>query len=330
MPLLLNHHLLLLLLTHHHLHQAMANLGDTHTSTGGDPIWTPALPAAPYSHPENVANQLYEPSIPGQPIVSEITASSMRLTWAPPLSASTGSGAPPATIQYYRIYQQEYQWTINHKDHSSTGGSTPSDLTKDSLRYEEVTYSSDHPHKNDQDVTQLISFPGARNITITFHALTDLEYEHDWIQFLEYTKNPMHPPSSMDGNNRKDLPSEKYSGRASSLDPSHVSTSHSFDSVVYPWPGVGAQGSKPLVIQGDRCLFRFFTDSSVGSGNGTNPNSRWGYSFVAKGSYLIQSPSFIGAFVPVASHQQLSGSKDFPGKYTTQVVNNLKRATSYR
>jgi hypothetical protein len=56
---------------------------------------------------------------------------------------------------------------------------------------------------------------------------------------------------------------------------------HHFDSVVYPWPGVGS--IKPLVVQGDRVMYQFYSDHSVGSGNGTNLNSRWGYSFVATG-----------------------------------------------
>ena len=112
-------------------------------------------------------------------------------------------------------------------------------------------------------MTQLIAFPGAQNISITFSTLTDLEHNHDYVQFLEKRNDPSHPQSSInDGTIRKDLPSAKLTGRATTVSPGTIATSHSFDSVVYPWPGVG--NNPNLVIQGDRCLFQFFSDDSVG------------------------------------------------------------------
>ena len=243
---------------------ATANLGSTTAPTGGSPTWIPALPAAPFAHPEpSIPSALHEPSIPGTPVVSHIQSTSLRLSWNPPVSTSTGNNPPPATIEYYRIYKQEYQWTTNHRDGGSHGGSTPSDIHTETLRFEEITYSSSHPYANAQDVTQLIAFPGAQNISITFSTLTDLEHNHDYVQFLEKRNDPSHPQSSInDGTIRKDLPSAKLTGRATTVSPGTIATSHSFDSVVYPWPGVG--NNPDLVIQGDRCLFQFFSDDSVG------------------------------------------------------------------
>ena len=64
------------------------------------------------------------------------------------------------------------------------------DIHTETLRFEEITYSSSHPYANAQDVTQLIAFPGAQNISITFSTLTDLEHNHDYVQFLEKRNDP--------------------------------------------------------------------------------------------------------------------------------------------
>jgi hypothetical protein len=45
---------------------------------------------------------------------------------------------------------------------------------------------------------------------------------------------------------------------------------------------------------------------------------------------LVKTPSFIGGFNKIVSHAELSGSTDYDGKYTTQLITNLKRSTSYR
>ena len=319
--------------------QVSGNAGSTYTNLGGDPVWVPDVPAAPYSHPEPNANPniLYEPSIPGRPVVSDITATSMRLTWSPPLlavatapgAASSSPTAPVATISEYRIYRQEYQWSQSYHDGASLGGTSPSDLHHDTLRHETQTFSSAHPYLNDQDRTALIAFPGAVNISIHFHPSTDLEHAHDWLQYLPNTQDPNHPQTLEDGVDRHDLPSSRLSGRAAvGTGGTGTNTDHAFDAVVYPWPGVGPH--PPLVIQGDRCVYRFYSDGSVGHGNGTNPNSRWGYEFVATGTFLVQTPTYVGGFHKVESHDDVSGSTDYDGRYTTQVVHQLTRRTSYR
>ena len=298
--------------------------GSTAAPAGGTPLWIPDLPAAPLPHPENTRpNQLYEPSIPGQPVVSEIQATSLRLSWSPPLQASTGDNAPPATIQSYRIYQQEYQWTTNAivtpgqggDGGSHPGGTTPSDLHTDTLRYETAISESSHPYLNNQDRTTLLAFPGAVNLTIQFHSNTDLEQTHDWLQFLPTVNNP---PNSIIHHHSQaaaaafDLPTAKFTGRAAHTEAAYQSdqsqSHHGFDSVVFHY--------KPFTIQGDRCLVRFYSDGSVGLGNGTNPNSRWGYRFTATATFLVQTPAFIGGFARLLP--------DFNGQYTTQVVHALK------
>lgn len=100
-----------------------ANAGSTHTSNGGSPLWVPDVPAAPYPHPEvtNNPNELYEPSIPGRPVVSEISSNSLRLTWSPPQKTIAATTGIASSIAEYRIYKQEYQWSESYKDGSSEG-----------------------------------------------------------------------------------------------------------------------------------------------------------------------------------------------------------------
>ena len=51
---------------------------------------------------------------------------------------------------------------------------------------------------------------------------------------------------------------------------------------------------------------------------------------MATGTFLVQTPTYVGGFHKVESHDDVSGSTDYDGRYTTQVVHQLTRRTSYR
>ena len=119
-------------------------------------------------------------------------------------------------------------------------------------REETKTYDGIHPYDNNMDTSQLIAFPGAEKLEVSFHSRTVTESGCDYLTFGKV------------GTQNEYWGTRRYSGSAGPTN----------------WPGV--TGAAPLEINADRFELKFHSDGSC---------TYWGWSITVKAHYPSSSSS---------------------------------------